>query len=786
MLLRSLSPIGHLVYAAFTVYVKPQRFMKNGKAVEHYAFPCFCTGTILLNTGMFLCAMLVEGASSEVRLQPKQMSASGSDHSTNSPRTLGRTPNSQEHVGGPNIYWIQPGFQKIGDQVFGSFMGRMRTKDKPSKLEYVKSIRRKQAATHSTLWFAIAPTISGFVLQFVGARALHASVTMALLGSTLIMSFIRAALRTQRMSEGDNLLLKFMDKTALDHDHSLFRGHELECFAHFLHAGQLTEFEPQSPSSEDPRRKPRKREGGKPLFEGPAWKLFQIRVQIGTLTDRGTLNWKDSDIRLHARNLHSCLEELMASLNTTPSRFRRKDVFEWTIELETYVAQGSESITSTRQAFYLTACRKNGVWSLEYQQIEALLGLWAFSLTCTQQKDAKGKWYRKIYLRKVTSKDDVDSIVAGEMKMWPMEMRVVYQQQEDPKYCGGLFLYEREERMTENAPAQGSDSHEIDVLAYTEVGGKPAVVSIACQAIYTCFLQEVLVNHQDITLDTEIDKCTTMARSTPDNSGPIFIKNKLWDAWAEIFERWNVGTRIDGLSCVVATLYCRPRHCRVHGGLPSLRNLAATYGLLNYERFFNSVRSQTDSVYADMTFVEGLTRFGDFRLKGRYKDDLSEDRAPLQYLKIRQLIPLFDHELVRDLVIDKGKHDVFLGWESVMKRVEGTSSTITAFDTTHSPSFGVQQVTEILRGIVNKSNDSLSEERRKAMLWAAENRYTILFYLLTDRNQSTGILDSRKLTHLAWAAGQGHCPLVNLLLEFGADTDPEGMSALSYCQCEME
>lgn len=61
----------------------------------------------------------------------------------------------------------------------------------------------------------------GFVMQFIGLRGLHSSITLAQLGSTMVMTLVRTSLRAQRMHKGDNML-------GNDEALVLSGGHELD------------------------------------------------------------------------------------------------------------------------------------------------------------------------------------------------------------------------------------------------------------------------------------------------------------------------------------------------------------------------------------------------------------------------------------------------------------------------------------------------------------------------------------------------------------------------------
>jgi ankyrin repeat domain-containing protein 50 len=200
-----------VVFSGLTVLTWPEDFLKNDSPVDSYAFPLFITGTTLLTAGMFWCAFLIESASAKYKLSLE----------------------SNEE-----IFWLQPGDQEVADQVVEAFTAVSRRPGSQSTegFEYIKSVRMSRKQTQlEPLVGAVAITVMGFVLQFVGLRGLHASVTLAQLGSTLVMSAIRAALRTQRMSTMDNLLLYNSDGNEMNFELSAYKDHELEWLTFYLH-----------------------------------------------------------------------------------------------------------------------------------------------------------------------------------------------------------------------------------------------------------------------------------------------------------------------------------------------------------------------------------------------------------------------------------------------------------------------------------------------------------------------------------------------------------------------
>ncbi|KAK8108386.1 Ankyrin repeat-containing domain protein [Apiospora sp. TS-2023a] len=184
-----------LVWAALTRY--HYRWLKDSRE-DDYAVILTAVGTFSLCFGMGLCAHLIESKTKECAFKRK-------------------------HIPGKStrIYWVQPGNQRVGDQIFDSFAYC----DGKSPLQrYMTSWKdtEREPSGKTVIWAAVATTVIGFICQFLGLRACHSSVAVVQLGATVTMSLVRAGLRTQRLEKEDNLLAN---------DPDLFQGRELDFLA---------------------------------------------------------------------------------------------------------------------------------------------------------------------------------------------------------------------------------------------------------------------------------------------------------------------------------------------------------------------------------------------------------------------------------------------------------------------------------------------------------------------------------------------------------------------------
>ncbi|KAF8847912.1 hypothetical protein BDZ45DRAFT_606723, partial [Acephala macrosclerotiorum] len=166
--------IGVLVFAELANYQFPAQFRKDRKLMAALAFPITLLSTVMVSITGKGCVVGVNSTKKEYH---------------------------EKSRGKSKMYWCQTDGQKLRDQVFNAFIGCCEDE------KYVEvGVKNTWWSDDVLLWAAVFITMSGFVVQFVGLRAMHSSIFVAQLGSTMIMAVIRASLRTQRMDGGTNLL----------------------------------------------------------------------------------------------------------------------------------------------------------------------------------------------------------------------------------------------------------------------------------------------------------------------------------------------------------------------------------------------------------------------------------------------------------------------------------------------------------------------------------------------------------------------------------------------------
>ncbi|KAL7811573.1 ankyrin repeat-containing domain protein [Trichoderma gracile] len=163
--------LGALVFFGFITYDPPtkgQFFLKDGKRIVAYAFPCAAGGTVLLVLGLFICAWVVEMSTTE---------------------TCYEAPNHHMFV-----VWLQKG-RTVSDQIFSPY-----ALYPSSPRKYITISRRTLGSCLdckleriTTLGASVA--LIGFIFQFIGIRGLNWTASVVQLGITLVVTVLRVIVR---------------------------------------------------------------------------------------------------------------------------------------------------------------------------------------------------------------------------------------------------------------------------------------------------------------------------------------------------------------------------------------------------------------------------------------------------------------------------------------------------------------------------------------------------------------------------------------------------------------
>ncbi|KAI2735236.1 hypothetical protein DTO013E5_1821 [Penicillium roqueforti] len=488
---------GTVVFATLTVFVYPQHFQKNDKAVAPYAFPLYIIGTTLLFLGMFFCAFIMERSSKEFYLKAEKPS---------------------------KIYWLQPGNQDVGDQVFNAFLAVNEGPESSmtDKLRYTKSIRdrrfdRKYLETYSTL----ISTILGFICQFVGLRGLHSSVTLAQLGSTFLMAIIRTCLRTERMNPDEN---KMKD----DRDLMAHKQQELDCFAFYL---EKVDYFNMTSLPDRPANIPLPR--FMPHIEAPlAKQLIRTRTQLANLTSNSNHSsneaWDEMPIRQMARNLAHTIESTMDLISGWGVDLGK--AFEFRLGFECRgTPPGPVTQSPGTYSIGLIRCGDALRWKMEVSEMEAILGLWTWSLYKSNDDFRFSRLFRLVGLSEEEAKKEETYLYFHKWIFRQTEARLVPSDLIDDSRR--LFGFE---------PKEGLPLGDLLVIR-TENG----VETMAAQDIFIQFLREICLSVKE--LGGEVDVVPGIQNSLLGSCTRI-------DELVSCFESHSLGSREDALLCIVPVL----------------------------------------------------------------------------------------------------------------------------------------------------------------------------------------------------------------------------------------
>lgn len=400
-----------------TYYLK---WEKDGGRPESYACPLVMIGTLLVCSGMFYCAFLI-GQSTDEEVWERN----GKDRSS--------------------MYWVQPGGQIVGDQTFDAFSYTESDDPKIRLQQYTTSRKNVSVDSKFEVWIAVGITISGFVLQFIGLRGIHSTVSVAQLGVVMVMSMARAALRMQRVEPDANSFAKFPDEV-LGHELDWLAlrigrkdaGDDLECPSRSSPSPSLSlsSSSTLSPSGHpsDPRFRyfwrfcgasdltDRIRYKQSPSHESPnaAAKLLAYRTRLVELTSssparptRGAMDFKTEMVEVR-RESQKLADSIEATVNTMFSKAKVKKEWKeaqsiyWGIKCTLCAKstdlfdQPKDAVLSRKQyTVYLKLTRSKDLedlnsvgspWKLKDTgrlELEGLLGLWIWSLKSDPAIEAK-------------------------------------------------------------------------------------------------------------------------------------------------------------------------------------------------------------------------------------------------------------------------------------------------------------------------------------------------------------------------------------------------------------
>jgi ankyrin repeat protein len=496
------------VFAALTVFLWPEAFQKNGELVASYAFPLFLIGTTVLTAGMFCCALLVEQFSRKHFFPLK-------------PRS--------------KVYWLQPGNQEVGEQVFGAFAGVLPDADDGTtqNIGCIRSVRCDSISDHehhgrtAPLLASVSLTMLGFVIQFVGLRGLHASVTLAQLGATLAMAVVRTGLRTERMERKDNLLWEdrsLVSREKQELDWFSFHLQDVKSFhisSEFRNGYVTTNFPLEMmliylAISNDSQ--------GMPC--DMINRIVHTRVRLAEIT---SADWDGIPIRVIAHGLAWTIEETMRLISSWSNAEHRDSKFPILVEF-----QSGSSLSASQGEYRITVQpgEYHSGWKVNPFEVEAVLGLWIWSLLRNNPELQSAN--RDLVRLLGQDNENVERTILCYHKWIYRQTKPELVPSAEILKLSGTF------GCGSSKPCDDTDQR---TLVMKSGNGLNA---LAAQVIYAHFLYSALATLEDLGGDTE------MLERTSQNT--FVASNSRIEELATSFETNSLGSREDALACIVPVL----------------------------------------------------------------------------------------------------------------------------------------------------------------------------------------------------------------------------------------
>ncbi|KAH7236545.1 hypothetical protein BKA59DRAFT_549235 [Fusarium tricinctum] len=437
-----------LVYFAFITYYPTLKFKKNGKDIVGYAFPLASGGTIFLVLGMLLCAHVVDHSTKEERYEPSkdykmrmiwlQEKQTISDQFFHSfalfPRRFTQviTTSQREKKGiareeGEQEASMSSGLEDKVRKGYSTVRQRVRPL-RVSQTEKLIDLEKQESASINLCVIAALVCLTGFLIQFIGLRAMHWSASVGQLVAVIIMTIIRAWIRRGFTARMD--------------DRELRNGFELDGLALALGDPDLD----NSPGSIADEKGvdfglSKKRtwaveinhdEKSYPFIRQPDHNNTQHTntgaLKSGLVVNRGTNEAQQTlDIRRHlarlsqwqgpaSRAANSLARAIEATMNTLCPRPNTESLtWKWTIRV---AIREKDSFTKSHPV-ELHLSHKSGPWKCRIDELDSVLSLWLCSID-----EARGEPVNKIqrpskndddeWIRKKTSWDEGGLVIFGE------------------------------------------------------------------------------------------------------------------------------------------------------------------------------------------------------------------------------------------------------------------------------------------------------------------------------------------------------------------------------------
>ncbi|KAJ8126746.1 hypothetical protein O1611_g6892 [Lasiodiplodia mahajangana] len=783
-----------LIFASLVTYT--WRWTKDNAHPPGWAFPLTLSGSLFLDGGMFFCALLINNSTKERVF--RRASIKGKDVQP--------------------IYVVQPGNQIIGDQTFDAFLFT----DASHPLTQYTTSRKLQNKAELGVFLATGTTLVGFVLQFVGLRAMHSSVSVFQLGAILLVSIIRAGLRTQRLAKEHNLLRHRPDEV---------EGHELDWLALQM-AGDGLEKQskeqdgqqwkkrkfwavtggPLKPQTPQDGMQPRQGGGSGVTKRDLALRAFFYRSRLAELTSQSTHGKSKSStvwderlvqVRQQARQLKQAIESSASVLfahGTIDPDWKKTESIPWVIRVAEYDEPRPgeqpalrESSTIDLSLYKGKSSDQSALWQVNQHYLEAVTGLWAWSIISdsrTEKRDEFGLWISKAsetpasrILATAATVEEIEQ-ARKELKMWIEDFPLFTIE----KWQGGLcfteghpgILWETDTQvdtsvrnLSRNHPGQlrlygwpiAPDGFPCDEFALTTTVTNSIPVTCA-HDIYKSFICTMADALSSIGGDTKFSAV----------NGLLFT-NEVVARLVECFKESGLGSNQDAYSIIIPALRSRSRLPLSRDPIRSIHIVAEKSrekgDFLGAEGILKFSWQAAFSLQSNELLAATMLEFGELYRNALFgKSESLEDFASkgISWMK----------EVARENKPVAAIADRYVNLERMSK--EKLQPEVDIWGIIHATKTGDR--TEALWLISHVKTVLPADGRGRTILsWAAEQGWPEMVKAALEFGRVVDEKDNIERTPLSYAAEHGHADAVEILIARGAlpsTKDSFHRTALSY------
>ncbi|KAF8426089.1 hypothetical protein EV426DRAFT_43350 [Tirmania nivea] len=365
--------LGVILFPGLTRLYLKDTLMKDGKQPQKYALPCMATGTVALVIGMILCSHLVQRSTDEQTWEFKKINGYRVE-----------------------VVWLQKG-RVVNDQQFGSyfiplvrqqpkksgilsclFKQRRKNSQHPLRTSHRATEENIQNQAELTL-LAIILGLIGFILQFIGLRGLNWTVTIAQLGSAIIMTILRAIIRRNMAYH----ITSESIETNHELDEAARRIRGCDCWNIVTVANSRVR-DPRESTGDD-QSQPTASRNGSDQHTSLAHRVFNTRCQLEEHC-LWEFQWQRT-----VDFMAAAIEGTMNFIYMNPDIYKKGNLgkkFQWklSVQVDNRSPPCLEDVELNLFREDLSNYRGLGPWKAEKSEIRAALGLWMLHFRLESKK----------------------------------------------------------------------------------------------------------------------------------------------------------------------------------------------------------------------------------------------------------------------------------------------------------------------------------------------------------------------------------------------------------------